>query len=324
MRRIVSLIAAAAVLAAGVVPGSSVDPARAASRPASQSLEDRLVGVLAKTSGRAAVVAVYGRRILASAGRDADAFSPLHLASVSKTVTAAAVMRLAERGDIDLAEPIGTYLGDLFTERAAGVAALPVSAFLNHATGLRSNNLRAVSTGLTSWQQYARQAASSPAPRAPGNYLYSNDNYVLLTQLVEEVSGRPFNVAVQQLVWDRIGIPGGHLDVTTRATQVLGGSGAWVASPYAVAVFFDALNPETSGKKLLSPGWLRRMHAIDYAGEYRNGIRYRIGGWGHTGSLYKVRAAAVVGRSGTVYVVLSEGAKPASSERLFDALARLG
>lgn len=300
--------------------GTCIPVARA---DASQPIESRLSSVLAKTNGRAAIVAVYGRRLVAAVGRDANEFSPLHLASVSKTLTAVAVMRLAERGDIALTAPIGTYLRGRY-ELNDEVAAQPVSAFLNHATGLRSNNLRAVSRGFTGWREYAEQAAAGRPSATVGRYVYSNDNYVLLTALVEVVAQRPFNVAIEQLVWDPLGVPGGHLDVTNRATQVLGGAGAWVASAYAVAVFFNALNPATPGKKLLSGEWLSRLHDVAYSAEYRNGLRYRNGAWGHTGSLYKTRAAAVVARSGTVYVVLSEGAKPASSERLFDALARLG
>lgn len=288
-----------------------------------QSIDARLESVLKKTDGRAAVVAVYGRRVVAVAGRDANEFSPLHLASVSKTLTAVAVMRLAERGDIDLSKPIGGYLRGKYDLRE-DIASQPVSAFLNHATGLRSNNMQAVSRGLTSWHEYAEQAAMGRTSSTTGRYLYSNDNYVLLTALVEAVAKRPFNVAIEQLVWNPLGVPGGYLDVTNRGTQVLGGAGAWVASPYAIAVFFNSLNPTTPGRKLLSDKWLLRMHDVAYSGEYRNGLRYRNGAWGHTGSLYKVRAAAVVARSGTVYVVLSEGAKPASSEGLFDALARLG
>ena len=316
MRRLFGFVVAMMIATSSIV---CAGPAVAARSDAAGRLES----VLAKTNGRAAVVAVYRGRVVASAVRDADIYSPLHLASISKTLTATAVMRLAERGDIELDRSIDTYLPGFFDD-GSRVGNQPVSAFLNHATGLRSQNLRAVGSGLTSYAEYARQAAASSPDSAVGRYLYSNDNFVLLTMLVETVAKRPFNVAVQQLVWDRLGVPGGYLDVTTRGTQVLGGAGAWVASPYAVAVLFDALNPDTPGKKLLSRQWLERMHMVTYAAEYRNGLRYRNDAWGHTGSLARVRSAAVVGRSGTVYVVLSEGAKPASSDRLFDALARLG
>lgn len=307
-----------------------ISPARASTSSADAVLENRLAAVLAKTSGTAVVVAVKNRTILAEVGRGSGAFMPLHLASISKTLTAVAVLRLAQQNRIELNRPIGAYLPELFGADDAGktgnddIADQPVSAFLNHATGLRSQNLRAVGSGLTSYAQYARQASRSSLTSNPGSYLYANDNYVLLTMLVEKVARRSFEVAIQQLVWDKLGVPGGWLDSSTRATQVLGGAGAWVASPFAVAAFFDAVNPATAGTKLLSPAWLNYMHTRVYADEYRNGLRYRRGHWGHTGSLARVRSAAVVGKEGTVYVILSEGARPESSDKLFDALARLG
>lgn len=314
MRRIASVLAISCALLTSLAPP-------ALSRT---NVDQRVEAVLATTSGRSAVIALYRGRVIGSAGRDADLYTPLHLASVSKTVTAAAVMRLAERGDIDLSAPIGKYLAKFFASGNDDIASQPVSAFLNHATGLRSNNLRAVTNGLTTWQKYAVQAGAGRVNATTGRYLYSNDNYVLLTKLVVEVTDKPFSVAVRELVWRPLGVDGGRLDVMTRATQVLGGSGAWVASARDVAVLFDALNPDSPGTKLLSPRWLARLHSVAYAAEYRNGLRYRGDAWGHTGSLYAVRSAAVVTKTGTVYVVLSEGARPSKSERLFDALARLG
>lgn len=314
MRRTALLIATSCAVLSSLAPTAY----------AGSNVDERLKAVLATTSGRSAVVALYRGRVIGSAGRDADLYTPLHLASVSKTVTAAAVMRLAERGGLDLSEPIGDYLGRFFADGNSEIAEQPVSAFLNHATGLRSNNLRAVTNGLTTWQKYAEEAAVGRVDATPGRYLYSNDNYVLLTKLVVEVADKPFSVAVKDLVWKPLGVDGGRLDVTTRATQVLGGAGAWVASARDVAILFDALNPDSPGTKLLSPRWLARLHSVAYAAEYRNGLRYRGDAWGHTGSLYAVRSAAVVTKSGAVYVVLSEGARPNKSERLFDALARLG
>lgn len=246
MRRITLVLATlCATLASVAAPARSLG-----------TVDQRLEAVLATTSGRSAVVALYRGRIIGTAGRDADFATPLHLASVSKTVTAAAVMRLAERGDIDLSVPIGDYLDRFFVAGNPKIASQPVSAFLNHATGLRSNNLRAVTSGLTTWQQYASQAAAGRVTGTPDRYLYSNDNYVLLTKLVVEVTDKPFSVAVRELVWQPLGVDGGRLDVMTRGTQVLGGSGAWVATPRDVAVLFDALNPGSPGGSFsLRAGW---------------------------------------------------------------------
>lgn len=324
MRRSKSLVAVVCAIASVAAVSSHSFAAGVASPPERTVLESRLASVLAKTSGPAVAIAVKNREIVAEADRDATAETDLHLASISKTVTAAAVLRLAQQNRIELDRPIGSYLPDLFADGNEAIAQQPVTAFLNHATGLRSQNLRAVGSGLTTFAQYARQAARSSLTGSPRSYLYANDNFVLLTMLVESVTKQPFGTAIRQLVWNQIGVFGGYVDTTSRATQVLGGAGGWVTSAFDVALLFDALNPATPGKKLLSPAWLTYMHTRAFADEYRNGLRYRNGHWGHTGSLARVRAAAVVAGDGTVFVVLSEGARPDSSDKLFDALARLG
>ena len=217
-----------------------------------------------------------------------------------------------------------TYLPEVFSPSTIDVlGSQSVWAFLNHATGTASHNFKAVTTGKTSYKQYA-ELAGTLFPSAPvGKYLYSNDNYVLLTLLVEKVTKLAFESAAWRMVWQPLGVPGGYLNTTTRATQVLGGSGAWMSSARDIAVLFDALNPQTSGKKVLSATWLQKMHESRYSSEYRNGLRYLKGRWGHTGSLSRARTAVVVGNGGSVYVVLSEGATPQSSDKLFNSLAAI-
>jgi CubicO group peptidase (beta-lactamase class C family) len=188
---------------------------------------------------------------------------------------------------------------------------------------MASHNFKAVTSGKTTYQQYGEFAATL-TPSAPvGRYLYSNDNYVLLTLLIEKVTKLKFESAAWRMVWQPLGVPGGYLNTTTRATQVLGGSGAWMSSARDIAVLFDALNPQTPGKKVLSATWLQKMHESRYSSEYRNGLRYLKGRWGHTGSLSRARTAVVVGNGGSVYVVLSEGATPQSSDKLFNSLAAI-
>ena len=296
----------------------------AASPSADVSARDwSLRSVLSRTSGRTAVVAVRNREIVASDGRNANAFTPLHLASISKTLTAVAVLRLAERGDVKLSDPISRYIPDYFPEGANTVLGeQPVSAFLNHVTGSQSNNLRAVSSGIAHYRGYAKLAATLDTSSA-GQYKYSNDNYVLLTVLVEEVTKRDFAFAARQLVWQPLGVWGGYLDTWTHATRVLGGAGAWVTSAFNVALLMDALEPATPGDKLLGDQWMTFLHRENPVAHYRNGLRYRNGYWGHTGSLARVRSAAIAGNNGVSYAVLSEGATPESSDKLFDALISL-
>ena len=279
---------------------------------------------LSLTSGRSVVVEVKNGKVQNEVGRNANSSTYFSLASVSKTLTAALVLKLAEQKKINLDSPMRTYLPEVFTSSTIDLlGAQPVWAFLNHATGTASHNFKAVTTGKTSYKQYA-ELAGTLIPSAPvGQYLYSNDNYVLLTLLVEKVTKLSFESAAWRMVWQPLGVPGGYLNTTTRATQVLGGSGAWMSSARDIAVLFDALNPQTPGKKVLSATWLQKMHESRYSSEYRNGLRYLKGRWGHTGSLSRARTAVVVGNGGSVYVVLSEGATPQSSDKLFNSLAAI-
>jgi len=279
---------------------------------------------LSLTSGRSVVVEVKNGKVQNEVGRNANSSTYFSLASVSKTLTAALVLKLAEQKKINLDSPMRTYLPEVFSPSTIDVlGSQSVWAFLNHATGTASHNFKAVTTGKTSYKQYA-ELAGTLIPSAPvGQYLYSNDNYVLLTLLVEKVTKLAFESAAWRMVWQPLGVPGGYLNTTTRATQVLGGSGAWMSSARDIAVLFDALNPQTPGKKVLSATWLQKMHESRYSSEYRNGLRYLKGRWGHTGSLSRARTAVVVGNGGSVYVALSEGATPQSSDKLFNSLATI-
>ena len=294
----------------------------AASAHAQGSAE--LDAVLSLTSGRSVVVEVIDGKVRDEVGRNANSSTYFSLASVSKTLTATLVLKLAEQKKIDLDLSMRTYLPEIFPPSAADALGVqPVWAFLNHATGMASHNFKAVTSGKTTYQQYGEFAATL-TPSAPvGRYLYSNDNYVLLTLLIEKVTKLKFESAAWRMVWQPLGVAGGYLNTTTRATQVLGGSGAWMSSARDIAVLFDALNPQTSGKKILTTPWLQKMHEVRYSSEYRNGLRYLKGRWGHTGSLSRARTAVMVGNGGTVYVVLSEGATPQSSDKLFNSLAAI-
>lgn len=288
------------------------------------SLDHEMRVLLSKTNGPSVAIAIQFGKVIGSASRHRNVSSPLHLASISKVLTATAVFRLVELGRISLEEPVSTYLPALFPSRSRNkIGQQPISAFLNHATGLTSHNLRAVTSGVTGYRGYATMASTMRPTTSAGQYEYSNDNYAILTVLVEAITGQTFESAVRDLVWKPLNVEGGYLDISTHSTRVLGGAGAWVASAYDVALLLNGLNPNSGGVKLLSPKWLAVMHQRVFSDGYRNGLRYRNGYWGHTGSLARVRTAGVVGLGSIVYVVLSEGNSPASSDRLFDALASL-
>ena len=116
------------------------------------------------------------------------------MASISKLFTSIVVMQQVERGRIDLAQPVASYLPAF---AANGKGAITVRQLLTHTSGLPS--------WMRLWQPYpdreARiQAVLAVAPKAPPQtlYEYSDLNLITLGALVEQVSGKPLDVLVRE------------------------------------------------------------------------------------------------------------------------------
>lgn len=118
-----------------------------------------------------------------------------HAASVTKPVTASAVLSLVRDGVISLQAPASSYLKDL-TVGDSRWSAVTVEQLLSHTSGLGD-----VGTGLTdhtnaSWHE-ARGWLEVPGritfEHDPGvEFSYSNLNYLLLGRIIENVSGQTF------------------------------------------------------------------------------------------------------------------------------------
>lgn len=134
--------------------------------------------------------------------------------SISKTVTAAAVMRLVQAQDVGLDVPVTEYLGALpYTER------ITIRHLLSHTAGL-PNPIPLRWVHLAARHPQFDEAAALDAvlaahPRLashPGTrYAYSNLGYWLLGRVVERVSGEPFTAAVTTRVLEPVGASAGEL-----------------------------------------------------------------------------------------------------------------
>jgi CubicO group peptidase (beta-lactamase class C family) len=134
--------------------------------------------------------------------------SVVGIASISKIVTAVAVLQLYERGLLDLEAPIKNYLPESIRHPLYPDAVISVAQLLNHSAS--------TSNGPSLWRCYAcgEQLLSQKewvrayflpegvhyhkegnfGPGEPGKeFLYSNSGYGLLSYIVEAVSGVPFD-----------------------------------------------------------------------------------------------------------------------------------
>ncbi|WP_371555173.1 beta-lactamase family protein [Streptomyces longwoodensis] len=217
----VALLAATGPLAA---PASAAPAAPAASAPAVRArtpagpdgaaLRAALAG-LPDGDATAALVRVGGDdgRWRGSAGvhdlasgRPADPRARFRAGSTTKVVTAAAVLRLAADGRIDLDAPVQRYLPGLLSTAFRPVT---VRQLLNHTSGIPAGD----GLGDSFEELYAhrfeylapRQVVASAVAKGPEfvpgtRQHYLNINYTVLGLLVEEVTGRPYASAATALV----------------------------------------------------------------------------------------------------------------------------
>lgn len=156
------------------------------------------VMVLEKDRGGSPVVFKRGfgvRRVTTEEGRPPDPVTPattFHVASFTKVLTAAAVLRLADEGKLGLDDPVVRWLPGL----GPVYAAVTLRQMLDHTSGLPDyhglvpENPMIDASDLTVLRALAR--ANRP-PSAPGDaVVYSNTAYVLLGLVVQQASGRPF------------------------------------------------------------------------------------------------------------------------------------
>lgn len=137
------------------------------------------------------------------------------LGSVSKVLTATAVMRLVEEGRIDLSATVQQYLPEYAAKPFAKVT---VAQLLSHTAGVPSLyqteqglgdeplDFEVLSTSIHV-DALIDQFSGAPLLFEPGaRYGYSNSGYILLGRIIEKVTGKPFYAALDSLVLAPAGV----------------------------------------------------------------------------------------------------------------------
>ena len=120
--------------------------------------------------------------------------------SVSKMLATIAVMKLVDRGVVDLDTPLVTYL-PAFRMADAGYKKITVRMLLNHSSGFPGSDYRNLVTRspVPGYLSQLLQTLSMSRLKAPPGYMsvYCNDGFTITEALVEAMSGKSYVKFVQ-------------------------------------------------------------------------------------------------------------------------------
>jgi CubicO group peptidase (beta-lactamase class C family) len=229
------------------------------------------------------------------------------IGSVTKMFTAATVLRLAERRDLALTDPIGKWLPDAPADKRA----ISVEQLLAHTSGIDFHFGRDLS--IRTRDEVVATILAAPLAFPPGSsYAYSDGGYTVLAAIAETVAGLGFHDLVRAEVLRPAGLsrtaflgeerpPGpvarsyaddadlGSLADWPAASWVFRGNGDMVSTARDLARFGRAL----VGGTLLAPtSWARMRSANGPEGSYGLGIELfrddsgAIVAEGHSGEMF--------------------------------------
>jgi D-alanyl-D-alanine carboxypeptidase len=138
----------------------------------------------------------------------AKAETVYELASVSKPVTATAIMLLVEEGKLALDSSIGIYLGSAVPDAYKGVT---LRRLMSHTSGIPSDhyvhNKLYAPTPLRYGVKEQLADLFKIKPEMPGErFLYSNAGFFLQAAIIEKVTGGTYKQFIQSRIFDKTGM----------------------------------------------------------------------------------------------------------------------
>lgn len=139
-------------------------------------------------------------------GAPLDASAPWIIGSTTKTFVAVVVLQLAQEGKLDLDATVGPFFPDL-----PAASRITTRQLLQHTSGLPEYlHTPAVSDDARrEWRArelIAVAVAEGPVGEPGAGYRYSNTNYLLLGEIVERVTSRPWYAEVRSRILAPLGL----------------------------------------------------------------------------------------------------------------------
>jgi CubicO group peptidase (beta-lactamase class C family) len=148
------------------------------------------------------VVSMQGYGKADQTGREVTPQTPFVLASVSKPITALAVMQLVEAGKVELDAPVQRYLPGFRVADALASQQITVRHLLQHTSGIPEQGCANRRFGAATLEQFVTRLQTIELDAAPGTrHFYCSGNYNILGRIVEVVSGQPYASYIEQQIF---------------------------------------------------------------------------------------------------------------------------
>lgn len=188
--------------------------------------------------------------------------SKFRIASVTKSFVAIAVMQLAEDGELSVDDSICLYIKD------CPEAWQPVTLhhLLSHTSGIRDlESIHEYSSHMRDPISFKNQVdllREYPLHFTPGSqWQYANVNYMLLGEVIKQVTGAPFTKYLGEHITQSLGMTDTGMDENRK---VLEGRATGYASATVLAEYIDLLRVGTAGSMYSTAEDLLRLDQALY------------------------------------------------------------
>jgi CubicO group peptidase (beta-lactamase class C family) len=207
---------------------TSADPSLAAFRPRFEAVLKQhgvVGGGFALVRGQGAAQTIFVGEARRDTHQSIDDATAYNWASITKTMTAIAILQLRDRGKLSLDDPAVRYVPELrqVHDEFGSIDAITIRHLLTHSAGFRNptwpwdcddaSNCDWQPFEPTKWAQVAAMLPYTHVAFAPGTrWSYSNLGYVFLGQIIERLSGDDFEVYIDKNILKPLGMTSSYFD----------------------------------------------------------------------------------------------------------------
>jgi CubicO group peptidase (beta-lactamase class C family) len=156
-------------------------------------------------------------------GERAEERTIYHWASITKTLTAIAIMQLRDRGKLRLEDKVTDYLPELrqVHDTFGSMDDITIRMLLSHSAGFQ-NPTWPYKEGRpwepfepTKWEQLVAMMPYQEILFRPGSrFGYSNPAFIYLARIIEQLTGDPYQSYVQKNIWTPLGLTWSYFGAT--------------------------------------------------------------------------------------------------------------